>query len=298
LSHYRFEGLVTQLLRAQFPGWAGLPVRAFEPGGWDNRTFRLGEDMSVRLPSGDAYVDQICKEHRWLPLLASGLALAVPEPLALGAPAEIFPRPWSVRRWLPGGPATGERVEDFRKLAGDLAGFLVSLQGIDAEGGPPPGGHNFYRGGPLSVYDAEARDAIATLGTAIDGRNAKRTWDAAVETRWDRPGVWVHGDLTPSNLLAVNGVLRGVIDFGCCGVGDPACDLAIAWTTFAGQSREAFRSEIGLDQGTWARARGWALWKALVTLARGRASAGAARLRFGWPRPVAYVVDEVISDGS
>jgi aminoglycoside phosphotransferase (APT) family kinase protein len=290
------ETLVAGLLRAQFPAWADLPVRPVELDGWDNRTFRLGEEMSVRLPGGEAYAAQVHKEHRWLPVLAAELALPIPELLALGEPSDLFPRPWSVRRWLPGTPATEDRVEDFPRLAREVARFLVELQSIRAEGGPLPGQHNFFRGGPLGLYEAEAREAIARLASTIDGGRAKRVLDAGVEAGWGRPPVWVHGDVTPSNLLVVNGALSGVIDFGCCAVGDPACDLAIAWTTFSGTSREAFRSETGLDEGTWARARAWALWKALVTLVRGGTYAETARTRFGWPRPVAEVVDQVLSD--
>jgi aminoglycoside phosphotransferase (APT) family kinase protein len=60
--------LVKQLICAQFPEWAELPIAPVENGGWDNRTFRLGDSMSVRLPSGLAYVAQVEKEHRWLPV--------------------------------------------------------------------------------------------------------------------------------------------------------------------------------------------------------------------------------------
>lgn len=79
--------------------------------------------------------------------------------------------------------------------------------------------------------------------------------------------MWFHGDIASGNLLIKDGRLAAVIDFGTSGVGDPACDLVIAWTMFSGESREAFRSAVAQDSDTWARARGWALWKALITLA-------------------------------
>lgn len=288
--------LVADLIAAQFPAWAGLPIRPVELGGSDNRTFRLGEDMAVRLPSGQAYAAQIDKEDRWLPVLAPQLPIAIPEPLAQGQPSELFPWPWSVRRWLPGEPATGDQVGDLPTMASDLACFLSCLSEIDPVGGPPPGDHNFSRGAPLSVYEAETRSAITALGPSIDGGAAAAVLDAALLTIWDRPGIWLHGDMTPTNLLAVQGRLSAVIDFGCCAVGDPACDLAIAWTAFAGTSREVFRTQMAMNDGTWARARGWALWKALITLLESPAAAEKARLRFGWRCPVPQVVEDILND--
>lgn len=288
--------LVADLIAAQFPAWADLPIRPVEVDGWDNRTFRLGESMAVRIPSGQAYAAQIDKEHRWLPVLAPQLPVPIPEPLGRGNPSDLFPWPWSVRRWLPGEPATGDRAGDLPALASDLAGFLSRLAEIDPAGGPPPGEHSFLRGAPLSVYDAESRAAIAALGNGIDGPRAAAVWDAAVVTTWHRPAVWLHGDVTASNLLVLNGRLSAVIDFGCCAIGDPACDLAIAWTGFAGTSREVLWAQMAVDDGTWARARGWALWKALTTLLEGPGATEAARIRFGWRWPVNEVVEQILRD--
>jgi aminoglycoside phosphotransferase (APT) family kinase protein len=288
--------LVAALIAAQFPAWADLTIRPVEVDGSDNRTFRLGESMAVRLPSTQACAPQIDKEHRWLPVLARQLHVPIPEPLALGSPSDLFPWPWSVRRWLPGQPATSDRVGDLTAFATDLAGFLCQLADIDPTGGPPPGAHNFLRGAHLGVYAADTRSAIAALGTGIDGRRAAAVWDGAVVTTWQHPGVWLHGDVTPSNVLALNGRLSAVIDFGGCAVGDPACDLAIAWTAFAGTSRAVFRDQMAVDDGTWARARGWALWKALMTLLKGPGAAEAARTRFGWRWPVHEVVEQILKD--
>jgi aminoglycoside phosphotransferase (APT) family kinase protein len=288
--------LVADLVAAQFPSWAGLPVRPVEADGWDNRTFRLGEDMAVRLPSRPACAAQVDKEQQWLPLLARHLPVPIPEPLARGAPSDLFPWPWSVRRWLPGEPATADRIEDLPAFAADLARFLCCLAGIDATAGPPPGAHNFFRGAHPGVYDAETRDAVTALGTGIDASRARSVWDAALATSWDRPPVWLHGDVTPSNLLAVSGRLGAVIDFGGCAVGDPACDLVIAWTAFDGHSRQVFRTRMAVEDGTWARARGWALWKALITLRKGTGAAEAARIRFGWRLPVPAVIEQVLAN--
>jgi aminoglycoside phosphotransferase (APT) family kinase protein len=119
--------LVSRLLAAQFRHWAHLPVAPVELDGWDNATFRLGEDLSVRLPSADVYVAQVEKEHRWLRILAPQLPLPIPEPVAKGAPGCDFPRPWSLYRWLPGEPATVDRVGDVGQLAAALADSLTAL---------------------------------------------------------------------------------------------------------------------------------------------------------------------------
>jgi aminoglycoside phosphotransferase (APT) family kinase protein len=260
--------LVARLIAAQFPQWSDLTITALTPGGWDNRTFRLGDAMTVRLPSAAAYADQVAKEQRWLPALAPRLPLPIPAPLALGLPGEGYPWAWSVYRWLEGETVSAAPALDLNRLAADLADFLRALRRIDATDGPPPGAHNFQRGDPLSTYDAETRQAIAALGARVDARAVTDVWQAALAAAWSGPPVWVHGDVSAGNLLASGGRLSAVIDFGCCAIGDPACDLAIAWTLFEGESRAVFRRALPLDDGVWARARGWALWKALIVWAR------------------------------
>jgi aminoglycoside phosphotransferase (APT) family kinase protein len=259
--------LVGCLVTGQFPQWADLPIQPVTLGGWDNRTFHLGDRMSVRLPSAAHYAKQVEKEQQWLPRLAPHLPLPIPTPLAMGAPAEGYPWSWSIYRWLSGGPASVEPIADRRLFATDLARFLIALQRIDATGGPLAGRHNFYRGGPLATYDAETRQAIDALGDKIDARAVSQVWEAAMAAAWNGPPVWVHGDVAAGNLLVEHGRLSAVIDFGSSSIGDPACDLAIAWTFFEGDSREAFRAALPVDAATWARGRGWTLWKALIVYA-------------------------------
>lgn len=293
--------VAARLVATQFPQWAGLPVVPVELDGWDNTTFRLGDELSVRLPSTDAYVGQIEKEHRWLPILARELPLRIPEPVAVGQPGGGFPRPWSIYRWIEGDPASVDRIADLSVFAADIAGFLASLYAIDARAGPPPGTHNFYRGGPVDTYDVQSRGSIQLLADEIDAKAATEVWEAALASTWDRSPVWVHGDVSASNLLVAEGDLRAVIDFGCAAVGDPACDLVMAWTFFAGESREVFRSGLPFDDATWARGRGWALWKALITLAHEKAGgphADAAARRFGWRTGARDVIALVLADHS
>jgi aminoglycoside phosphotransferase (APT) family kinase protein len=258
--------LVSRLVTGQFPRWASLPVRRVEPGGWDNITFRLGPDMSVRLPSGPGYAEQVEKEHRWLPGFASQLPLPIPAPLGRGVSGCGYPWPWSIYRWLPGQPAATSRPADRVAFAADLAGFLSALYRIDTAGGPPPGEHSCFRGAPLTVWDAQVRRALKALDGEIDTTRAAQVWAAALAAPWPGPPVWVHGDVADGNLVVNHGRLSAVIDFGCSAVGDPACDTVIAWTFLSGDSRRMFQSRLPVDRATWARGRGWALWKAMIVL--------------------------------
>ncbi len=284
------ETLVRRLVSGQFPQWSGLRLRPIEPGGWDNKSFRLGDRMLVRLPRAAEYAAQVEKEHRWLPRLTPLLPYRTPEPLAIGEPGSGYPWKWSVYRWIDGERAVPERIGDVTEFARSVARFLLALQRVECADGPLPGPHNFYRGGPLAIYDAETRQAIAVLATTIDGAAATAVWDAALESSWTRPPVWIHGDVSAGNLLLREGRLNAVVDFGMLGVGDPACDLSVAWTLFSGKSREAFRATLPYDSGTWARGRGWALWKALI-VAAGLAETNAVEAAQSW-RVIGDVLEE------
>jgi aminoglycoside phosphotransferase (APT) family kinase protein len=289
--------VVACLVSEQFPHWADLEISPVALDGWDNTTFRLGDDKSARLPSHKMYVPQIDKEHRWLPVLGPQLPVPIPKPLAKGTPGCGFPAPWSIYGWLDGEPAAVVGVRDYDSLADDLGHFLACLQRIDTAGGPPPGPHSFNRGGPVAAWDEQTRATIDQLTTEIDVDAAVDVWEAALEAKWTGPDVWVHGDVTGSNLLVRDDRLCGVIDFGCSAVGDPACDLTAAWTTFEGTSRERFMTVLPFDEGTWARARGWALWKALIDIpGRPVDDLGRTGKRFGWKWDALGVVDQVIAD--
>lgn len=257
--------LVGRLLAAQFPQWANLPIEPVTSIGTDNAIYRLGDDLAVRLPRTQRVTIQLDKEHLWLPRLAPHLPLAIPVPLAKGIPGEGYPWHWSVCRWLTGENAAIERVADLCHAAIALAQFVAALQRIDPTGGPRPGAHNFGRGVPLAERDAGTRAAIASLKGMFDTDAVTAAWQAALETpRWEKHPVWIHGDLLPGNLLVERGRLSAVIDFGGLGVGDPACDLMPAWIIFSGESRDAFRAALSVDDATWARGRGWALSWGLI----------------------------------
>jgi aminoglycoside phosphotransferase (APT) family kinase protein len=256
--------LVRRLLAEQFPDWADLPIESVEPRGTDNALYRLGDDLVARLPSRGRTVQTLVKEREWLPRLAPHMPLEVPIPLAVGAPAEGYPWTWSIYRWLEGENATDSRIADLGEAATDLARFLRALQRIDASGGPPPGEHNFDRGAPLETRDEQVRSAIVALRQGIDVDAATGVWEQALRApEWDRPPVWVHGDLDARNLLVKEGRLRAVVDFGCLGVGDPAYDVGIAWKILSAETRDLFRSALAVDDATWTRARGLVLSQAL-----------------------------------
>ena len=259
--------LVKRLLREQFPELAELDVCLIQPGGWDNRSFRLGDELVARFPSDEAYASQVEKEYHWLPRLAPHLPVAIPTPIAKGAPGPEYPWCWSIYDWIDGDAASCSTRVNPLLVATDLARFLAALHGVDPKDGPPPGTHNFHRGGDLRVHDDEFNRALAALTGVIDRRAAGALWKKALATRWREEPVWIHGDVSPGNLLLQSGRLNAVIDFGNLGVGDPACDLAIAWSWFDAAARDQFRSALPLDEATWLRGRAWALWKALVVAA-------------------------------
>ncbi|GIG66521.1 aminoglycoside phosphotransferase family protein [Phytomonospora endophytica] len=264
------EALVRRLLKSQFPQWAELPMTPVPAPGMDNATFRLGDDKSLRLPRYERWAGQVEREQHWLPRLAPFLPLTVSTPLAMGAPGEGYPYRWSIYRWLDGENADIEGLADPSRAAVDLAGFITALQAVDATGGPGPQWSNAFRGVPLGdpadsiAVEARVRPKIAALTDLADTVLLTEVWETALAApAWDRPPVWVHGDLGTGNILAADGELSAVIDFGTLAVADPACDVLAAWTFFDGPSRAVFRAALDVDEATWTRARGWGLASSL-----------------------------------
>lgn len=259
--------LAVHLLTTQFPHWAHLAIEPIKSAGTDNALFSLGDDMVIRMPRATWATEQVKKEQEWLPRLAPNLPLPIPVPLAQGRPDETYPWNWSVYRWLGGEDVQAREVDDLNQASRDLAGFIRALQRIDPADGPRSGKHNNYRGVPLAVLDPTVRRSIAALENLIDTSAASRAWAAALEVpSWQEAPVWIHGDIHGGNLLISDGRISGVIDWGLAGVGDPACDLIVAWNLLTGESRDIFRAGVGVDDSTWTRGRGWALYTGLVAL--------------------------------
>jgi len=271
--------LVRRLLAGQFPQWADLPVEPVTSSGTDHDIYRVGDDLSVRLPRIAWATGQAAKEAVWLPRLAPHLPLAVPVQLAMGHPAEGYPFAWSVYEWVGGTDAAGLVAAgtdaaatssstdpgDLERAAVDLAAFVTALRRIDTTGAPrrPTGA----RGAPLAELDQQVQESIDQLGVRVDAAAARRSWEQSLGApSWPGPDVWLHGDLLPGNLIVSGRRLTAVIDFGALGVGDPACDLQPAWNVFTGTSRLRYRDELAVDDASWLRGRGWALYQAVSAL--------------------------------
>lgn len=257
--------LVRQLLRAQFPQWADLLIKPVQSAGTDNAIYRLGTDMCIRLPrvpEAAKHIVQIAKEQRWLSQMATTLPLAIPVLQGEGNPSESYPWHWYIYGWLEGENAAVEPITDLPKAAHDLAQFLIALQQSDITAGPAS-----RRGLPLATQDKESRQAIDALHSIINAKAVTIVWEACLKApAWDKSPVWTHGDLLPTNLLVRKGELSAVIDFDLLGIGDPACDLIPAWAVFSANTRDIFRVQLGVDDATWMRGRGWALSVALIII--------------------------------
>ncbi|GIF50038.1 aminoglycoside phosphotransferase (APT) family kinase protein [Asanoa ferruginea] len=258
--------LVTRLVAAQFPHWAGWPLTPVASSGTVNALFRLGTDLVVRLPRVDWSLGATETEGTWLPLLAPRLPVAIPEQVAVGVPGEGYPWPWAVYRWLPGTVPVEDKLTDPLGLAADLAAFVRAMRAVDLADAPAA-----YRGGGHSLLDPPARAALAGLAGLLDPAEL-----AAIGAALDAdlgvpdyagPPVWLHADLMPGNLLVDSrGRLAAVIDFATLGVGDPSCDLIVAWNLLTPEGREVFRAALGVDEPTWRRGRGRALAIAVIAL--------------------------------
>jgi aminoglycoside phosphotransferase (APT) family kinase protein len=261
------DDVVRRLVDAQFPQWAGLPIERIASSGTVNVLYRLGDELVVRLPrvfeGGTTWsTGAFDRDREWLPRLAPLLPVAVPEALAKGRPANGYPSEWGVYSWLPGEHPDPERIAETESLARRLAGFIRALRSVELGGGPESG-----RGSSLNRWDEPTRAALRELEGSIDTAAALAAWEAALAApAWDGAPVWVHGDLMPANLLLRGGELTGVLDWGGAGLGDPAIDLQPAWNLLSGRSRPVFRDELEVDDASWERGRGWALWTGIVAL--------------------------------
>ena len=254
--------LVRRLLAAQFPRWADLPITAGEPPGTVNAIYRLGDHLYARLPRVEEWAQDLDKEWHWLPKLAPRLSLRVPEPVGRGDPTSSYPFSWAIYEWIDGQPYSDGLVDDERQTAGDLARFVIELRRIDPVAAAPRAGRE-----PLYKLDAVTRAAIESTWDVVDSDAATAAWERSLEApAWKGTPVWIHTDLLRPNVLVRGGRLCAVIDFGGVGVGDPAADVIAAWSVFGHTGRTVFRGALDVDDGTWNRARGFALHQAAMII--------------------------------
>jgi aminoglycoside phosphotransferase (APT) family kinase protein len=252
------EGLVRRLLVVQFPQWADLPLSRVEPAGTVNAIFRLGHGLSLRLPRHNGRTTPGSNDLVWLPKLAPQLPLEIPVPVAQGLPTAEYPWYWEIHTWVEGRSVAIELIDSIQ-AARDLAGFIRELRKVDPADAPRG------RGIPLADRDKEFRHWLTKFGgdpaiTAI--------WERVLAAApWTGPPVWHHGDLDVRNWLVKDGRISGVVDWESAGVGDPACDVMVAWKLHSTEARDAFREALPTDDATWDRARGWALSQAVAALA-------------------------------
>ncbi|MGD1888787.1 MAG: aminoglycoside phosphotransferase family protein [Cohaesibacteraceae bacterium] len=264
--------LVHAMVMAQCPQWANRPLELVDSAGTDHALYRLGDEFLVRLPRRPPAAPQVRKETRWLPKLGDGLPLAIPAPRFLGQGIDDYPFEWAIYDWLEGDSPPSDLLAGDEAAARALADFLIALHRLDASAGPLAGDQNHQRGLPLPSRDRAVRQALEAVDAlGVSSAYALSIWRDYLDVEpWKATPRWVHGDIQAGNVLYLDGHLHAVIDFGLLGIGDPAVDLAVAWTAFNAGPRELFRAALsdrypGFD-ALWARARGWAFSIALIQL--------------------------------
>lgn len=259
--------LVRELVAAQFPQWAALPLEPVDSGGLVNAIYRLGSDLSVRLPLRPSMTDEVQREQEKLAALAPFLPVAIPAVVAIGSRTDAFPGQWAVHRWLAGAHPSPDALVDPRGLARDLAAFVDAFRRIDLPDRPPAYPGERRTRAPMISMDSPTRQAIGELQGLIDTRAALASWEESLAAPYDGREVWVHSDLQPSNILvSAKGRLSAVLDFESCGIGDPACDLFPMWNLLPANVRDEFRAALDVDDATWLRGRGRVLSQALIVL--------------------------------
>ncbi|NLR97654.1 aminoglycoside phosphotransferase family protein [Rhizobium sp. P38BS-XIX] len=259
------EGVIRDLLSRQAPQWADLPIRRLVSSGTDNAIFRLGETLALRLPRRASAARLIEKELDCLPRFAD-LPLEVPKLLFRGRFDSDPERDFGIFEWMEGEVASPGTIANPEDAALSLASFLRALHRVDIDGAPKAGEINHHRGVTLDVLTSITLPAIDRLADEIDADAARRLWRQACAIRHHGPPVWLHGDIKADNLIARNGNLVGVIDWGLCAVGDPAADYAAAWSWVDPSARDAFRMACCVSEADWLRAEGWALYGAVIAL--------------------------------
>jgi len=277
--------LVRRLVDTQFPQWRDALLTPVESSGTVNALYRLGGELVVRLPLATWGAEAVEREQEWLPRLSPLLPVEIPRLFGRGQPDLGYPCPWSVFGWIEGSHPRPDRLSSSDALADDLASLIRALHQIELPDAPEA-----YRG-PVSEVDRTVRRCIAEVAEEFDPGQLTKAWEISVHApEWEGPPLWAHSDLLASNLLIREGRLAAVIDFGTAGVGDPACDLMVAWNVLRAPARPSFRETVGLDHATWLRGRGWALAQAVIALPYYRET------NPGMTRAARHAISQVLAD--
>jgi len=248
--------LAQGLLRSQFPELSRQSLRPVASSGTENAMFRLGDELALRLPRLAGAAEGLIRESVWLPYLEQRLSLPVPVPVSLGEPAEGYPYPWAVVRWVPGEPARPDLLTDPVQVGRDLAAFIHCLQAVEVTNDQP----RHARDRHPRDQDAHVRLGLEGLRGEVDAAKVEAIWSKVLTAPdYSGPPLWCHADLMCSNLLLTDGRLSGVIDWETAGVGDPAVETHAAWGLLPAGGRQAFRDDLGVDEATWLRGVGWIL---------------------------------------
>jgi len=259
------EALVRALIQAQHPEFATLDVSPIDTG-WDNAIFRLGTEFAVRLPRRAVAAELIRHEQQWLPHVAKQVPIPIPSPLRIGAPGCGYPWFWSIVPWIEGEPA--DVAAPTPDQAVRLTGFLRALH-VKAPDQVP---FNPWRGVPLRNRAASVEERFQRLADrkVFMPPRILGTWRSALRAKEDAFPTWIHGDLHPRNVLAKDGKITGIIDWGDISSGDRATDLAAVWMLFSDRiARERALLDYGADADTVLRAKGWAVLFAVMLLDTG-----------------------------
>ncbi len=266
------ESVVASIVAGALPELAGVRVTRLVSAGTVNALYRIGEQVVARFPlvpdAGRAQHEALVAEHAALVLIGTVSPCAVPMPVAIGEPGELYDGFWSVLRWI-----DGESVESFDKpmsyqFATQLGSFVSAISAIPTNARRWNGQS---RGGPLSTRNEDVMGALAAsrLEAVLDPTildAVTDVWRSCLDAAPASSDRWIHGDLMPGNLIHEHGDLAAVIDFGCAAVGDQAVDLMVAWNLLDDETRPAFREVVKVDDDTWERGRGWAIVQAAVAL--------------------------------
>lgn len=264
------ESLIRDLLTQQHPDLAGLPLTRVD-GGWGNQMWRLGEAHALRIQHMDDDPAHQLNERRWLPELAERLPLPIPVPVRAGEPSAQFGKLWTVTRWVPGTPLDHTSITRGEQAADGLAEFLRALHVPAPEDAPADSGRGAHPRDCTAGFE-HFLGAVDPATVGEDAEGAREVWrEAVAASDWGGPAVWVHGDLHPANVVAADGTLAGIVDFGDMFVGDPSVDLAAAWLLLPeGMSDRFFAAYSLADEATVRRARGHAALKSLFLMLMGQ----------------------------